>query len=153
MNKLVAVKSHSYPSGKSIVTAYVLDGSPEQHEAYRARVASSSDPKRAAVSEHEFEDRENKMPELKGNPMFYSLEDEGDCVEITIPTNPEQMPRIETLTRDKDIALTKKLGGDTKECLGVWNAYVATNMKARFSKQTKAAVETDIDDLDQQDKN
>lgn len=142
---LVAVLSHSYPSGKSIVNAYVLDGTPEQHEAYRARVAKAEDPKRAAVSEHAFEDRDGKYPELKGNPMFYSLELEGKCVEITIPENEKQQPRIETMERDQEIAVAKKIGEST---MAIWKAYEATNAKARFSQKTTApVVQEDVDNL------
>lgn len=135
--KLVAVWSHSYPSGKSTVNAYVLDGTPEQHEAYRARVATSDDAKRAAVSEHAFEDRDGKLPELKGNPMFYSLEYQGKCVEITIPDNEKQLPRIETMARDQEIEVAKRIGENT---MSVWKAYESTNEKLRFSQKTKATV-------------
>ena len=143
---LVAVLSHSYPSGKSTVNAYVLDGSPEQHEAYRARVATSDDVKRAAVSEHAFEDRDGKYPELKGNPMFYSLEYQGKCVQVVIPENEKQLPRIETMDRDQEIEVAKKIGDNT---MAVWKAYESTNEKARFSQKTKAPVDTTpVDQLD-----
>ncbi len=144
--KLVAVLSHSYPSGKSTVNAYVLDGTPEQHEAYRARVATAKDPKRASVSEHAFEDRDGKFPKLKGNPMFYSLDFEGDCVEITIPEKEDQQPRIETMARDREIEVAKKIG---ESSMVIWKAYSSTNEKARFSEKTTTPVETEkaVDDL------
>lgn len=143
---LVAVLSHSYPKGNSTINAYVLDGTPEQHEEYRTRVASADDVKRAAVSEHSFEDRDGKFPELKGNPMFYSLEFEGKCVQIVIPENEKQQPRIETMDRDQEISVAKKIGEST---MSIWKAYESTNEKARFSQKTKAPVVTDeaIDNL------
>jgi hypothetical protein len=148
---LVAVLSHSYPSGKSTVNAYVLDGTPEQHAEYRARVATAKDPKRAAVSEHQFEDRDGKFPALKGNPMFYSLEYQGDCVEITIPDAQDQQPRIETMARDREIEVAKKIG---ESSMAVWKAYTATNEKLRFSTKSKTVVSDEaIDNLESQDKN
>jgi len=147
-SKLVAVLSHSYPSGKSVVNCYVLDGTPEQHEEYRARVATAKDPKRAAVSEHTFEDRDGKYPALKSNPMFYSLENEGQCVEIVIPDNAEQQPRIEVMARTQEIETTRKIGGSTSDCMAIWNAYSNTNEKARFSTKTKAPVDVPVDNLD-----
>lgn len=137
---LVAVLSHSYPKGNSTINAYVLDGTPEQMQAYRDRVASAKDLKRAAVSEHAYEDRDGKFPELKGNPMFYSLEFEGACVEIVVPEKEDQQPRIETMERDQEISVAKKIGEST---MAIWKAYVSTNEKHRFSQKTKAPVVTD----------
>lgn len=118
----------------------MLDGTPEQHEVYRAKVASAMkklpsgafipDTAKRAVADHTFEDRENKLPALVGNPMFYSLEDDGDLVELVIPEDINQQPRIEIMQRTRDISKAKKLGSSTE---AVWDKHQALLSKDRAS--------------------
>lgn len=156
-----AVFSHEWTaSNKTKVYAFVLDGSPEQHDAYRARVASSPDPKRAAVAEHEYTDQKETLPELVGNPMFYTMSDPtlnvGDAVPLTIPEDESQQPFIDTSDRDREIARVKKLGGDLNDAAAIWDAHLRSCEKMRFTKKNKkgsaSAGTVSIDDLDAQDK-
>jgi hypothetical protein len=155
---VVAVLSHSYPKGSSIVNAYVLDGTPEEHEAYRAKVSSAMkktpsgawipDMDKRKVADHAYEDRQEQFPLLVGNPMFYSLEDEGDLIEIVIPEDDNQQPRIETMQRTRDISKAKKLGSSAE---AVWDKHQKELSKRRVSIKSgggKDQTDENTDDLD-----
>lgn len=164
MNKnIVAVMSHKYTTGDTKVVAFVLDGSPEDHELYReslsqamkvdkkTKIASPDEGKRT-VAEHVFEDRYKKFPELVGNPMYYFI-DEGKTLvpaiaEIQFSATEGAAPFLNLDLRDDELKLAKLVGESPKDAL---TAYVEKLEKARYSakgsKKTSPKSEDPLDGL------
>lgn len=140
MNKLVAVFAFSYIAKSGNKTnVYVLDGTPEQHQAYLNRVNREYQP------ENGYDDKDGKFPELKGNPCFYSTTYKGDIVEIVIPDDPEKRPRIDTDELERELETAKLIGESGRDVL---KAYQKMLNKHRASVKSKNSIsEEPVDEI------
>lgn len=128
INKLVAIFVFAYTnkSGNK-VNVYVLDGTEDQHKEYLDRVDPQYQP------EGGYDDRDNKYPELKGNPAFFSSKFKGNLVEISIPEDTEKSPRINTGELDTALDEADLIGESKRDVL---KAYEKSLVKHRASKKT-----------------
>lgn len=126
VSKLVAIFAFSYVSQKSgkKTYAYVLDGTQEQHDDYLAQVDLTFQP------EGGYDDRDGKLPELKGNPVFYSSTFKGGIVEILIPEDSSKQPRIQSDELDQELDMCDITGEDKRAVL---NAHMKSLQKYRAS--------------------
>lgn len=133
MSKLVALFAFSYIAKSGNKTnVYVLDGTPEQHELYLSRVNAEYQPTGG------FDDKDGKLPGLKGNPCFYSTSFKGDIVELIVPADEDKRPRIDTDELDREIETAKLLGENTRDVL---RAYQKSLQKHRASVKTTSKVD------------
>ena len=140
MSKLIAVFSHSYVSARSLnkTYVYVLDGSPEQHEEFLDRVDMKYQP------ESGFDDREGKLPALKGNPVHYENAFRGNIIELVIPEDTEKRVRVSDDDFQQELATAKMLGENPREVLV---SYQKSLEKHRFSLKKKSD-RTNLDNVD-----
>lgn len=131
MKKLIAIFVFAYvnKSGNK-VNVYVLDGTEEQHKLYLDRVDAQFQP------EGGYDDRNNKYPELKGNPAFFSSAFKGDIVEITIPEDKEKQPRINMDSLEKELEEATVLGASFQDKKTIMRQYNDSLQKHRASKKT-----------------
>jgi hypothetical protein len=140
ISKLVAVFAFSYISSKSgkKTYAYVLDGTEEQHDNYLNHVDLKFQP------EGGFDDRDGKLPELKGNPVFYSSTFKGAIVEIHVPEEADKQPRIQSDELDQELDMCDITGEDKRAVL---NAHMKSLQKYRASVKPTADSDSDVDSM------
>lgn len=131
MKKLIAIFAFAYINKQgNKVNVYVLDGTEEQHKLYLDRVDAQYQP------EGGYDDRNNKHPELKGNPAFFSSTFKGDIVEITIPEDKDKQPRINMDSLEKELEEATVLGATFQDKKTIMRQYTDSLQKHRASKKT-----------------
>lgn len=143
MKKLIAIFAFSYVNGNgNKVHVYILDGTEEQHKLYLDRVDAQFQP------EGGYDDRNNKHPELKGNPAFFSSSFKGDIVEITIPEDKDKKPRINMDSLEKELEEATVLGASFADKKGIMKQYEQSLVKYRASKKATEPAAEGTDKVD-----